>query len=167
MWSFLATANGGPEWAVRIVLCLGNAIIRPQLRRRVNPQNAAVPLYFGSLRTHTVRLTELPLLQHKTKPPRWGGFFMSEDEMITAEKLRRLLTGHFRWRVRRSNRIRVGDIAGDANHVGGARRIGIFGRSYLAHHLAVLHVTGKFPVHRVAFRNGLRSDSRWRNLKVA
>jgi hypothetical protein len=73
----------------------------------------------------------------------------------------------FRWLVSTSNRVRVGDIAGDSNHIGGARRIGIFGKSYLAHMLAVLHVTGRFPTKPVAFRNGLRSDTRWRNLRTA
>jgi HNH endonuclease len=90
---------------------------------------------------------------------------------LTASRLRKTLsyskaTGLFRWLVRHSNRVRVGDIAGDANHVGGARRIGIFGRSYLAHHLAVLYVTGRWPANNVAFRNGIRSDCRWRNLRV-
>ena len=90
--------------------------------------------------------------------------------MITASRVRKLLsyqksTGLFRWRVRPSNRVGVGQIAG-ANHIGGARRIGVEGVSYLAHHLAALYVTGRWP-HGVAFRNGQRSDTRWRNLEVA
>jgi HNH endonuclease len=91
--------------------------------------------------------------------------------MITAEKLRRLLsyqksTGHFRWRVRRSNRIRVGDIAG-SNHRDGTRKINLEGKTYLLHRLAVLHVTGRMPANDVTRRNGNRRDARWRNLKVA
>jgi hypothetical protein len=100
-----------------------------------------------------------------------GGFLLGKEKMITAEKLRRLLsyqksTGHFRWRVRTSNRIRVGDIAG-SNHRDATRKINLEGKTYLLHRLAFLYVTGRWPVQRVAFRNGDRSDSRWRNLKVA
>jgi hypothetical protein len=90
--------------------------------------------------------------------------------MLTASKLRKLLsysksTGTFRWRERLSNCVHVGDIAGDSNHVSGMRRIGIDGVSYFAQMLAVLHVTGKLP-KKVIFKNGVRSDTRWRNLRV-
>jgi hypothetical protein len=91
--------------------------------------------------------------------------------MLTASKLRRLLSynkssGVLRWRERLSNCVHVGDIAGDSNHVSGMRRIGIDGASYFASHLAVLHVTGKLP-KKVFFKNGVRLDTRWRNLRTA
>jgi hypothetical protein len=91
--------------------------------------------------------------------------------MLTASRLRRLISydrasGIMRWRVRLSNRVRVGDIAG-SDHVGGYRKIAIDGRSYLGHVLAVLHVTGAWPARDVTFRNLDRSDCRWRNLRVA
>ena len=90
---------------------------------------------------------------------------------LTASKLRRILsynrtTGIFKWRERLSNRIRIDSIAGDENHVSGMRRIGIDGVSYFAQMLAVLHVTGKLP-KKVIFKNGVRSDTRWRNLSAA
>jgi hypothetical protein len=103
-----------------------------------------------------------------------GGFsFLTRgfSWMITAERLRNLLsydrkTGLFRWLVRTSNRISVGDVAG-GKHVGGYRKISIDGVSYLAHVLAVLTVTGRFPARPVRHRNGNRADDRWRNLRVA
>ena len=90
--------------------------------------------------------------------------------MLTASRLRKLLSydrasGIMRWRVRLSNRVNVGDVAG-GKHVGGYRKISIDGVSYLAHVLAVLAVTGRFPA-TVRHRNGNRADDRWRNLRVA
>jgi hypothetical protein len=87
--------------------------------------------------------------------------------MLTASRLRKLLSydrasGIMRWRVRNSNRISVGDIAG-CKHVNGFRKITIDGETYMAHWLAVLHVRGHWPANNMTFRNGLRSDCRWRN----
>jgi hypothetical protein len=100
-----------------------------------------------------------------------AAFFIEENEMLTASKLRRLLsynktTGLFRWRVRTSNRIRVGSVAG-CERRDGFRKIAIEGKSYLANRLAVLHTTGRMPANNVTRRNGNRSDDRWRNLRVA
>jgi len=91
--------------------------------------------------------------------------------MLTASRLRKLLSynrasGIMRWRVRLSNRVSVGDIAG-SKHAGGARKIAIAGESYLAHRLAVLHVTGRWPANDVTHKNHNRSDDRWRNLRAA
>jgi hypothetical protein len=91
--------------------------------------------------------------------------------MITAERLRKLLsynkaTGIFRWLVRTSNRVRVGSEAGSARS-DGFRKIAIDGKSYLSNRLAVLHTTGRWPASNVIQKNGNRSDTRWRNLRVA
>jgi hypothetical protein len=96
---------------------------------------------------------------------------MSEDDMLTASKLRRLLsydktTGLFRWMVRRPNRISVGDIAG-SDHADGTRKINLEGKTYLLHRLAVLHITDRMSANNVTRRNGNRSDDRRRNLRVA
>jgi hypothetical protein len=91
--------------------------------------------------------------------------------MLTASKLRQVIsynksTGVMRWRERTSNRIRVGGEAG-SKRTDGFRKIVIGGKSYLAHLLCVLHVTGKLPDGKVIFKNGDRSDTRWRNIRAA
>jgi hypothetical protein len=91
--------------------------------------------------------------------------------MLTAERLRELLsyeptTGLFRWLVRTSNRVRVGDIAG-SDCTDGYRKIAIDGNSYLAQILALLHVTGECPVNNVPRRNLDREDNRWINISAS
>jgi hypothetical protein len=91
--------------------------------------------------------------------------------MITAERLRDVLayeksTGVFRWRVRTSNRINIGDVAG-SKHRDGFRKIAVDGVSYLGQRLAVLHVTGSWPEQNVTRRNLDRSDNSWRNIRAA
>lgn len=91
--------------------------------------------------------------------------------MITAERLRQVIsynktTGLLRWRERTSNRIRVGSEAG-SKRTDGFRKVVIDGKSYLAHLLCVLHVTGKLPDGKVIFKNDDRTDCRWRNLRPA
>jgi hypothetical protein len=91
--------------------------------------------------------------------------------MLTAERLRDVLSydrasGVMRWKNPTSRRVGVGSLAG-SKRVDGFRKIVIDGKSYLAHRLAVLHVTGKMPTNDVAFRNGRREDTRWRNLRTA
>jgi hypothetical protein len=91
--------------------------------------------------------------------------------MITASRLRRLLsysksTGLLRWRESLSPRVRVGSVAGSVSEIG-LRIVQIAGRKYLGHRIAVLHVSGKWPAHNIKFKNGDKSDTRWRNLKFA
>jgi hypothetical protein len=88
--------------------------------------------------------------------------------MITASRLRRLLsysksTGLLRWRESLSPRVRVGDVAGSVN-ADGLRIVQIAGRKYLAHRIAVLHCSGRWPAHNIKFKNGDKSDCRWKNL---
>lgn len=94
--------------------------------------------------------------------------------MITASRLRELLhydpeTGVFTWLVATSNRVKVGDIAGDTD---GQRywRIRVDGRSFQASRLAVLYMTGEWPDHEVDHikaGRAHRGDNRWCNLREA
>jgi hypothetical protein len=90
---------------------------------------------------------------------------------LIAERLRSLISynrasGVMHWRVRLSNRVAVGSEAGSARS-DGFRKVVIDGKSYLAHLLCFLYVTGKLPEGRVIFKNGQRADTRWRNLRTA
>jgi hypothetical protein len=49
----------------------------------------------------------------------------------------------------------------------GYTKINIDGTSYLAHRLAWLYMTGKFPEHEIDFKNNNQSDLRWDNLREA
>lgn len=88
---------------------------------------------------------------------------------VTAERLREILnydplTGLFRWKVRLSNRIRIGDVAGcpgDRGYIS----IGLLGERHRGQRLAVLYMTGKWPEFEVDHENGCTSDNRWRNLR--
>ena len=91
--------------------------------------------------------------------------------MITKERLVELLnynpgTGEFTNKVRRSNAME-GAVAG---HVGpnGYRTIMIDYKSYYAHHLAVLFMTGSMPPKKshVDHRDGNKDGNRWENLRV-
>lgn len=91
--------------------------------------------------------------------------------MLTQDRLIQVLvydseTGDFRWRVRPSNRVKVGDIAGrvDAN---GYRGIRIDGVLYYAHRLAHLYMLGVWPEHEVDHDNRQRDDNRWENIEPA
>jgi hypothetical protein len=95
---------------------------------------------------------------------------MTAQLKITAERLRELLdydpdTGWFRWRVS-SQRVRVGQIAGNY-----ARRgywdIMVDGRSYRAHRLAWLYMTGKFPDRELDHIDGDGTNNRFSNLREA
>lgn len=90
--------------------------------------------------------------------------------MLTSARLRELLhynpeTGVFKWLVSNSNRVKVGDIAGvnEKNH--GYLFIGIDGKVYKGSRLAVLYMTGEWPLGKVDHKNRNPTDDRWKNLR--
>lgn len=75
-------------------------------------------------------------------------------------------TGDFLWKTTKSAKTKINTVAGhitEAGHV----RIVLYRRSYLAHRLIWLWVTGKWPKYELDHRNGKKSDNRWRNLREA
>jgi hypothetical protein len=72
-------------------------------------------------------------------------------------------TGLFCWKVRTSNRIRVGDVAGCHETHYGYVLIGIDGVIYGAHQLAWLFVHGEW--HEIDHENLDRGDNRINNLR--
>lgn len=91
--------------------------------------------------------------------------------MITQEYLKSILhydpdTGIFTWRNDRVKGIKAGDIAGGLNGKGYVR-IWILGKKYMAHRLAWLYITGKWPNEETDHKNRIRNDNRFTNLREA
>ena len=90
--------------------------------------------------------------------------------MITQEYLKSILnydaeTGIFTWKVNKSNRSKVGNIAG--SKFNGYVNIEINNKSYKSHRLAWLYVYGKFPENLIDHINANRSDNKISNLRKA
>jgi hypothetical protein len=90
---------------------------------------------------------------------------------LTAERLRELidydpLTGVLVRRVTQSHNARAGDTVGTVGH-GGRLSLAIDSRTYLAHRLAWLWVTGSWPNRDLDHINGRPDDNRWANLREA
>lgn len=94
----------------------------------------------------------------------------TQTPSLTTERLRTLLrydpeTGAFT-RLVSLRGVNAGDLAGTLHKASGYIYIGVDGRSYRAHRLAWLYMTGDWPVE-VDHENRARSDNRWRNLREA
>jgi len=89
--------------------------------------------------------------------------------MLTQSELKELLhydpeTGVFTWLVRNGSGVEAGDVAGTLT-LRGYWSIRYRRRSYRAHRLAFLYMTGSFPTLDVDHINGARGDNRWCNLR--
>ena len=92
-------------------------------------------------------------------------------KVLTAERLREVLdychdTGVFTWKIRTSNRVKVGDVSGSVD-IKGYIVIGVDGFLHKAHRLAWLHVNGSWPTEQIDHVNGSKSDNRISNLRIA
>ena len=90
---------------------------------------------------------------------------------VRPEELRGLLrydqeTGLLTWRVRVSNSVRAGTVAGTVDKKG-YTVIGIARRYYKAHRLAWLYMTGSWPEDQIDHADGDKSNNRWFNLRAA
>jgi len=74
------------------------------------------------------------------------------------------LSGIFTWRKSTNTSIKIGSIAGSLNQ-NGYINIVIKKKSYKAHRLAVLYMTGSMPSDHIDHENHIRSDNRFINLK--
>ena len=75
-------------------------------------------------------------------------------------------TGLFTWKVKLSNRVIVGDIAGAIDGYGYVQ-IKLFGVPYKAHRLAWFYMTGWWPKEQIDHENRVRHDNRWKNIREA
>ena len=89
---------------------------------------------------------------------------------LTASFLKTILhyspkTGIFTWKVSLGRRNNADSTAG---YKADARiKIGIGRKTYMAHRLAYLYMTSKWPKYEVDHRNRNQSDNRWKNLRHA
>lgn len=93
---------------------------------------------------------------------------MKEDK-LNQKALKKLLsynpkTGEFVWMDDRNHMAMAGDKAGSLN-VNGYVCIFVFNKSYRAHRLAWLYMTGKWPKEQIDHINHIRDDNRWENLR--
>ena len=90
--------------------------------------------------------------------------------MLTIEQLKEVLeynpdTGLFTW-IKSTQQTKAGSVAGNKTNQGYIR-ISVKRKRYLAHRLAYLYMTGKFPENSIDHINHIRDDNRWTNLRAA
>ena len=93
------------------------------------------------------------------------------SKTISHEELLRLVsydpeTGIFTWKVRRSNKVKAGAVAGRVSKKPGYAEVGIHYRFYLTHRLAWFYVHGTWP-RRVDHKDGDKINNRLTNLREA
>lgn len=94
-----------------------------------------------------------------------------KNDRVSLEEVAELLsydpaTGHFTWRAARSRRIKIGDRAGSLKREGYVCiRIGPV--IHKAHRLAFVMMTEQWPEGEIDHANGIKSDNRWVNLRLA
>lgn len=91
--------------------------------------------------------------------------------MITQKELKHWLSyspivGVFEWR-RRGHRVRPGMLAGCCDLATGYVVIRLRGKTYRAHHLAWLYMTGEWPPMDVDHKDGDRNNNAFANLRLA
>lgn len=91
--------------------------------------------------------------------------------MITQKRLREALryspvVGVFEWRIT-GRRIRPGFLAGGVCRRSGYVKITVDGKTYPAHHLAWLYMTGQWPAHELDHKDGDKSNNAFNNLRPA
>ena len=89
--------------------------------------------------------------------------------MLTQAALKSILdydqdTGAFTWKVRLARRTEIGAVAGTINNRGYII-ITLYGKRYLAHRLAWLHIHGEFPLESIDHINGNVADNKLSNLR--
>ena len=95
---------------------------------------------------------------------------------LTQERLKELLhydpdTGDFTWKYRydmpKQWNTRYANKKSGCIHCEGYIRIRINEKKYLAHRLAILWMTGKFPKKQVDHVDGIKDNNKWNNIREA
>ena len=90
--------------------------------------------------------------------------------MLTQKRLKELLhycpeTGVFTWKIKRHNKVKIGDVAGSIDSKG-YWSIGIDNKRYRVHRLAILYVNGCFPKHVTDHKDRNKLNNRYDNLRA-
>lgn len=92
-----------------------------------------------------------------------------KNPQLTQERLKELFkydpeTGLFTRLVSTNNRVKIGDVAGNAR-ADGYIKIRVDFDMHYAHRLAWLYMTGEWPTQKIDHISGNKSDNRWKNLR--